>query len=143
MGVTLHSLEEIFATAQIVSLHAPLLPEMAGFVTGAHLARLPTGATVIATVREGIVRQEQMIAVLQQRPDLHPMLDVTTPEPPPPGSPLCTLPNVTLMPRIAGTLGRERRRLGQMMDDELRRFVAGERPRHELTRVQVERIATP
>jgi phosphoglycerate dehydrogenase-like enzyme len=84
-----------------------------------------------------------LIAVLQQRPDLHAVLDVTTPEPPPPGSPLYTLPNVTLTPHIAGALGQERRRLGQMMVDELRRFVAGEPLRYELTRAQVERMATP
>jgi phosphoglycerate dehydrogenase-like enzyme len=53
LGVTLCSLEEIFATAQVVSLHAPLLPETAGLVTGAHLARLPAGATVINAARAG------------------------------------------------------------------------------------------
>lgn len=143
MGVTLRSLEEIFATAQVVSLHTPLLPETTGLITGAHLALLPPEATLINTARGGVLRQDDLIAVLQRRPDLHAVLDVTTPEPPPPGSPLYTLPNVTLTPHIAGALGSERRRLGQMMVDELRRFVADEPLRYELTRAQVERMATP
>ena len=143
LGVTLVSLEQIFAAAQVVSVHAPLLPETNGLITGAHVALLPAGATFVNTSRGGLVRQEELIAVLQQRPDLHAVLDVTTPEPPPPGSPLYTLPNVTLTPHIAGALGSERRRLGWIMVDELRRYVAGEPLRYELARAQVERMATP
>ena len=143
LGVKLCSLEEIFATAQVVSLHAPLLPETAGLVSGEHLMRLPAGATFINTSRGGVVRQDEMIAVLQRRPDLYAVLDVTTPEPPPPGSPLYVLPNVTLTPHIAGAVGGERRRLGHMMLDELRRYVSGQPLRYELRRAQVEHMATP
>jgi phosphoglycerate dehydrogenase-like enzyme len=143
LEVSLRSLEELFHASMVVSLHAPLLPETTGLISGAHLAALPVGATFINTARGAVIRQEELIAVLVQRPDLHAVLDVTAPEPPPPGSPLYTLPNVTLTPHIAGALGSERRRLGQMMVDELRRFVAGEPLRYEITRLQIERMATP
>jgi phosphoglycerate dehydrogenase-like enzyme len=67
-----------------------------------------------------------MIDVLQQRPDLCAVLDVTYPEPPAPDSPLYTLPNVVLTPHIAGSVGAECQRMGRAMVDELARFVRGE-----------------
>lgn len=143
LHVALCSLETLFREADVVSLHAPLLPQTRELITGELLAALPAGATFINTARGALVREEDMIGVLRRRPDLHAVLDVTWPEPPPPDSPLYTLPNITLTPHIAGAVGRERRRLGRMMVGELRRYVAGEPLQHELTRELVERMATP
>jgi len=75
-----------------------------------------------------------MVGVLRERPDLWVVLDITHPEPPEPDSPLYALLNVALTPHIAGSLGRECRRMGRLVVDELRRYVAGEPLRHEITR---------
>jgi len=72
------------------------------------------------------VREPEMIAVLAQRPDLFAALDVTYPEPPVENSPLFTLPNVFLTPHIAGSIGPECHRMGRMIVDEVRRYLAGE-----------------
>jgi phosphoglycerate dehydrogenase-like enzyme len=143
LDVSLCSLEELFRESQIVTLHAPLLPETTEMIRGSHLASMPIGSTFINTSRGGVVQHEELIAVLERRTDLHAVLDVTRPEPPPPDSPLYVLPNVTLTPHIAGSLGSERRRLGELVLAELRRFIAGEPLRHALTREQVLRMATP
>jgi phosphoglycerate dehydrogenase-like enzyme len=84
-----------------------------------------------------------MVAVLERRPDLQAVLDVTDPEPPPPGSPLLRLTNVIRTPHIAGAIGPERRRLGRGMVEELRRYVRAEPLRWEVTREQVARMAIP
>lgn len=126
LGVTLVALDELFQQADVVSLHAPWLDETVGLVTGAHLASMKAGATFINTARGAIVREEEMIGVLQQRPDLFALLDVTYPEPPVAGSPLYTLPNVILTPHIAGSLDNECQRMGQIVVDELKRYLAGE-----------------
>lgn len=143
LDITLCSLETLFREARVVSLHTPLLSETTGMIRGAHLASMMGGATFINTARGKLVRHEELIEVLEQRSDLHAVLDVTDPEPPPPGSPLYTLPNVTLTPHIAGSLGSEHRRLGQVMVAELRRFVAGEPLQHAITREQAQFMATP
>jgi len=143
LDVSLCSLETLFGESDVVSLHAPLLPETRGLIIGELLAALPTGATIINTARGALIREAELIDALARRPDLHAVLDVTWPEPPLPGSPLYTLPNVTLTPHIAGAVGRERRRLGAMMVEELRRYVAGQPLQHEVTRDQLERMATP
>lgn len=141
LGMEMVSLDEIFARADVVSLHTPLLPETEGMITGAHLAALKPGATFINTARGAVVREAEMIAVLQQRLDLYAVLDVTYPEPPEPGSALYTLPNVILTPHIAGSLDAECRRMGQYMVEELRRYVAGEPLKWAITRERVKMMA--
>ncbi len=125
LGVDLCSLESLFRRADVVSLHTPWLPETEGMITGAHLASMKPHTTFINTARGAIVRESEMIAVLQGRPDLQAVLDVTHPEPPEPGSPLYTLPNVVLTPHIAGSLGRECQRMGRLMVEELKRYMQG------------------
>jgi phosphoglycerate dehydrogenase-like enzyme len=120
------ALDELFRRADVVSLHAPLLAETVGMITGAHLGAMKAGATFINTARGRIVNQGDLIEVARRRPDLQFVLDVTEPEPLPPDSPLYTLQNVVLTPHIAGSVGRECRRMGRYMVEELRRYLAGE-----------------
>ena len=95
-------------------------------ITGAHLAAMKPNAALINTARGAVIAEDEMVAVLAQRPDLTAILDVTHPEPPAPGSPLHTLPNVFLTPHIAGSTDAECRRMGRFMVDELRRYEQGE-----------------
>jgi len=125
----------------VVSLHTPWLPETVGMVTGAHLRSMKTDATFINTARGAIVREAEMIAALQERPDLTAVLDVTYPEPPEAGSPLYTLPNVILTPHIAGSMGRECQRMGRLMVDEFERYRAGEPLRWAISQEQAAVMA--
>jgi phosphoglycerate dehydrogenase-like enzyme len=143
LGVRSVDLAELFRISDVISLHTPLLPETRGMVTGAHVESMRPGATLINTARGAIVREAEMVAVLERRPDLQAVLDVTDPEPPPPGSPLLRLTNVVRTPHIAGAIGPERRRLGRGMVEELRRYVRAEPLRWEVTREQVARMAIP
>lgn len=135
MGVEPVSLEEVFRRADVVSVHAPHTAETTGLITGLHLASMPRGATFINTARGGIVREQEMIDVLTRRPDLQAVLDVTCPEPPTATSPLYTLPNVVLTPHLAGSVGRECRRMGRYMVEELEQYVNGERLEWAITPV--------
>lgn len=134
LDVELTGLEELFRTCDVVSLHTPWLPETVGLITGELLASMKPDATFINTARGAVVNEPEMIAVLQQRPDLYALLDVTYPEPPVAGSPLYSLPNVLLTPHIAGALNSECRRMGRVMIEELDRYLAGEPMAYEITR---------
>jgi phosphoglycerate dehydrogenase-like enzyme len=141
LGVDLMSLEDLFASSDVVSLHVPLLPETEGMILGSHLASMKRNATLINTSRGAVVREGEMVEVLGKRPDLWAVLDVTHPEPPEPDSPLYDLPNVVLTPHIAGSLGSECRRMGRLVVEELRRYVAGEPLEHEITRERAALMA--
>jgi phosphoglycerate dehydrogenase-like enzyme len=141
LGVDLMSLEDLFASSDVVSLHVPLLPETEGMILGSHLASMKRNATLINTSRGAVVREAEMVEVLGERPDLWAVLDVTHPEPPEPDSRLYNRPNVVLTPHIAGSLGNECRRMGRLVVDELRRYVAGEPLKHEITRERAALMA--
>ena len=141
LGAELVSLDELFAHADIVSLHTPLLPETGGFIDRRLLDRLKPNATFINTARGGLVRETDLIAFLVARPDVQAILDVTDPEPPLSESPLYDLPNVLLTPHIAGSIGGECRRMGWAMVEEFHRLVRGEPLRHEVSREQLARMA--
>ncbi|MFD9946528.1 hydroxyacid dehydrogenase [Nonomuraea sp. NPDC059023] len=130
LGVRLVELPELFAACSVVSLHAPLLPETEGLVDGELLDLLEPGGTLINTARGALVDEPSLVDVLRRRTDLTAVLDVTWPEPPPPDSPLFTLPNVVLTAHVAGALGGERARMGELVVDELRRLAGGEAFRH-------------
>jgi phosphoglycerate dehydrogenase-like enzyme len=119
-------MHELFRRSDVVSVHTPLLDETIRLIRGEHLACMKPGATFINTARGPIVDEGELIDVLMRRPDLQAVLDVTEQEPPAIDSPLYTLPNVVLTPHIAGSVGRECRRMGRYMVEELRRYVAGQ-----------------
>lgn len=102
LGVRLVSLEELFATSDVVSLHAPVLDATRKVVSTALLSSMKNDATLINTARGALIDEDALIQVLQDRPDLFAVLDVTDPEPPLPGSPLFSLPNVVVTPHLAG-----------------------------------------
>ncbi|MFG2662542.1 hydroxyacid dehydrogenase, partial [Streptomyces sp. NPDC048425] len=124
------SLADVFAHSDVVSLHAPLLDETRAMVDETLLRSMRPDATLVNTARGGLIDEPALIRVLEERPDLFAVLDVTDPEPAEPGSPLFTLDNVVVTPHLAGSLGPERRLLGRAMAEELGRFVAGQPLRH-------------
>ena len=126
LGVKLVSLEELFASAHVVSCHTPLLPSTTHLLRHHHFITMKPGASFINTARGAVVYEPELVEVLKKRPDLFAVLDVTDPEPPPVDSPLFSLPNVVVTPHIAGSLGHECRRLGRMTIDEFRRYSRGE-----------------
>lgn len=139
LGVEMRSLDACFAEADVASLHTPWLPETEKMITGAHFRSMKRDATFINTARGAVVDEPAMVAVLQERPDLTAVLDVTYPEPPKPGSPLYTLPNVILTPHIAGSMNAECRRMGRYAVEECRRYLNGDPLQWSISR---ERAAT-
>ncbi|KOV63990.1 2-hydroxyacid dehydrogenase [Streptomyces sp. MMG1121] len=124
LGAEPAGLDELAARSDVVSIHAPQLPETRHMFDARRLALLKDGATLVNTSRGSLVDTAALTGhLLTGR--LNAVLDVTDPDVPPADSPLYTLPNVLLTPHIAGSLGNE---LGRMTDwavDELSRYAHG------------------
>jgi phosphoglycerate dehydrogenase-like enzyme len=129
---TLCPMDELFRTADVVSLHTPWIPETEGLIRGELIRAMKHGATFINTSRGAVVDEAGLCEALRDRPDLTAILDVTYPEPPSADSPLRTLPNVILTPHIAGSMGNEVARLGWRMLDEAERLLDGRPLRHRI-----------
>lgn len=127
MGVRLVDIDELFAGSQIVSLHAPDLPELRGLVDARRLALMPDGAWFINTARGALVNEDALVRELAGG-RIGACIDVTDPEPPAPSNPLLQMPNVVITPHIAGAIGRDCRRLGALCMQELERYLDGRPP---------------
>jgi phosphoglycerate dehydrogenase-like enzyme len=125
LGVEPVPLKELMSRSDVVTLQTPLLPETEGLIDAALLARMPDGATLINTARGAIVEPEALERELVSG-RISAVLDVTEPEPLPASSPLYDLPNVLLTPHIAGSMGTELRRMGDMAAADLVRYVQSE-----------------
>lgn len=138
IGVTKIEVPELFAAADIVSMHAPALPETEGMVTADLLRLLPDGALFINTSRGSLVDEDALLAELRAG-RIAAVLDVFRTEPLPDGSPFRALPNVFLSPHAAGHTVDTHWRQGQAMVDEIRRLLANEALRYEIA---PDRLAT-
>jgi phosphoglycerate dehydrogenase-like enzyme len=124
LGVPRVELDELVARSDVITLHAPALPETRHLMDAARLARMRDGATLINTARGALVDQEALIAELVAG-RLHAVIDVTEPEELPADSSLYDLPNVLLTPHIAGSLGGELGRMADLALQELSRYARG------------------
>ena len=141
LGVTLCSLEDVFAKSDVVSLHAPHLPETNKMIRAGHFAAMKPGASFINTARAAVIDEAGLVEVFTKRTDLFAVLDVMAPEPPATNHPFFDLPNVIITPHIAGCMSLECRRGGQFIADELNRYLRGEPLRGEITRERLAFIA--
>lgn len=141
LGVTLVSLEEVFKTADVVSLHTPLLPETKGMITGELFDTMKSNSTFINTARGAIVKEDDLINVFKEREDLTAILDVTNPEPPVSDSPLYDMDNIVITPHIAGSAGTEVARMGKMVADEAIRYVQNAPLHYQITKKDYQSMA--
>jgi len=140
LGAELVELDALLERSDVVSLHAPLLPGTRGLLGAERLAKLRDGAVLVNTARGGLVDQEALTAELVSG-RIDAVLDVTEPEVLPTDSPLYDLENVFLTPHVAGSLGSETRRLGQLAVEEIERYARGEPFAHEVRLEDLAHIA--
>ncbi|MEV4887906.1 hydroxyacid dehydrogenase [Nonomuraea sp. NPDC055795] len=124
LGAERVSLDELVSRSDVVSIHAPDLPETRHMIGKDRLAAMLDGATLINTARAALVDQDALTAELVSG-RLHAVLDHTAPEILPSGSVLYDLPNVLVTPHIAGSLGGELARMADLAVDELVRYARG------------------
>jgi len=140
LGAEPVELDALLARADVVSLHAPLLPETRGLIDRRRLALLRDGAVLVNTARGALVDPAALADELASG-RIDAVLDVTDPEILPADSPLYELPNVFLTPHVAGAMGAETQRLAALAIEEVERFARGEPLAHEVRREDLARVA--
>ncbi|WP_405058911.1 hydroxyacid dehydrogenase [Kribbella sp. NBC_01505] len=140
LGAELVSNDDLFRRSDILSVHAPLLPETVGLVDAHLLGLLKDGSVLINTARGKIIDAAALEAeCVSGRIDA--VLDVTDPEPLPAESPLLDLPNVFITPHVAGAVGNEIARLGELAVSELEHLTAGRPLQHAISPTELGRLA--
>lgn len=133
------SLEEIFSTCKIVSLHSALTDSTKGMIGKAQFDLLPDGAVFINTARGAIIREDEMIEALKEN-RFRAVLDVYEKEPLDVDSSLRTLPNVYCIPHKGGPTQDRRPMVVKALAEDIFRFSRGEAMQHEITKERGKRM---
>ncbi|HYZ30101.1 MAG TPA: C-terminal binding protein [Thermoleophilaceae bacterium] len=100
-GVERVELEKLLATADVLSLHMPLVPDSERPLDGDRLSQLPAGAFVVNVSRGELIDHAALLAALDDGHVAGAALDVLEAEPPPPDHPILSHPRVLLTPHAA------------------------------------------
>jgi phosphoglycerate dehydrogenase-like enzyme len=122
--VELVELDELLTRSDVVSVHAPALPETHHLLDDRRLSLLRDGAVLVNTAR-GVLIDTKALTKHCASGRIDAFLDVTDPEPLPRGHPLFALPNVLVTPHLAGAMGTEVAVLGEFAVAEVERYASG------------------
>ena len=117
---------ELAARADVVVNALPLTPKTTNLFDRAFFDAVKPGALFINVGRGGSVVTDELVAALKDGRIAGAGLDVTQPEPLPADHPLWQMNNVIITPHVAGS-GGERERHGVLVNENVRRFIAGDK----------------
>jgi glycerate dehydrogenase len=120
------SLEELFRTADVLSLHCPLTLETHHIINAASLSLMKPTAILLNTGRGPLVDEAALADALNAGRLYAAGIDVLTEEPPRHGSPLLTARHCHITPHIAWATIEARQRLMDIAVDNVRAFIRGE-----------------
>lgn len=122
-------LDELFRTADVISLHCPLTPETKGLISWPVLEKMKRSAILINTARGPLLDEADVARALKEGVIAWAGLDVLSAEPPPASNPLLSAPNIFILPHIAWESVAARQRLMKEVTENLRAYLAG-KPRN-------------
>lgn len=117
--------EEVFAEADVVSLHCPQTPDNLGFVNEALLNQMKPTAILINAARGGLVNEKDLASALDGGKIAGAAVDVVSAEPIRANNPLLKARNLIITPHIAWATLAARRRLLQTSIDNVRAYLEG------------------
>ena len=126
-GLTLVGLEDIFSTADVVTLHLAYTPESQGLISRALLERLKPGAWFVNTARAKLVDNAALVDLLRAGRIRGAALDVHESEPPPAEYVFRTLPNVLITPHIGYNTAEAASNMLRIAIATVEAFARGER----------------
>ena len=118
-------LPDLLPSADVVILLAPVTPETIGMVDARFLACMKDGALLVNAARGPLVVTDALTEELR-RGRLRAAVDVTDPEPLPPGHPWWSLPNVLITPHVAASASAQMTRMLAFLRAQADRFTKGE-----------------
>jgi phosphoglycerate dehydrogenase-like enzyme len=129
------SLDQLLQTADVVSLHVPLLPSTTGLIGSPELARMKRDAVLIQAARGGIVDESALAEHLKAGGLGGAAVDVYSTEPPAADNPLLTLTGeaaqrLLLTPHIAGVTRQSSAFLFRSAWDNVERVLVRNEPPH-------------
>jgi phosphoglycerate dehydrogenase-like enzyme len=118
-------LDQLLPQADIVVLITPLTPQTRHLIDAGRIARMKPGALLVNASRGPVVDTDALLQALKET-RIRAAVDVTDPEPLPPGHPLWKAPNLLITPHIAGASAQYLKRALKLASEQAQRFARGE-----------------
>ena len=123
-----HSLDDLLAEADVVSMHAAVTPETAGMIGAPQFGRMKDGAVYVNTARAALHDTDALVAALQSGKVGGAGLDHFEGENLPVDHPLMGMANVVLTPHIGGATYDTEANHSKLIADGLAELLAGGKP---------------
>jgi len=124
-GCEAAGLNDVFAKADVLSLHCPLTPQTEKLVNGERLSLMKPTAFLINTSRGPLIDEQALADALNGGKLAGAGVDVLSTEPPSKDNPLLSARNCHITPHIAWASRAARQRLLSIAIDNVAAFVAG------------------
>ena len=125
-NTTYVNLKELYARSDIISLHCPVNADSRGMIDAAAIGKMKDGVILINTSRGALIVEEDVAAALRSGKLRALGQDAFTVEPIRPDNPLLSTPNTFLTPHVGWAPKETRRRLLEIVAENIRCFQAGE-----------------
>ena len=118
-GVRCVGLDELIGSADVLSLHVPLVESTRGLFDAVRIASMKPGAVLINTARGGILDEEAVAAALRSGQLGGAAIDVFSAEPLPAAPHFVGCPNLVLTPHVAGVTAEANERVSFLIAKKL------------------------
>ncbi|WP_179964781.1 NAD(P)-dependent oxidoreductase [Mycolicibacterium gadium] len=125
-----HSLDDLLAEADVVSLHAPVTDDTVGMIGADQFAKMRDGAVFLNTARAQLHNTDALVEALRGGKLAAAGLDHFVGEWLPVDHPLAAMSNVVLTPHIGGATWNTEARQAQIVADGLEMLLSGRTPAH-------------
>ncbi len=120
------SLDELLEKSDVVTLHCPLTPDNSEMMNKQTFSKMKKGAYFINTARGGLVNEEALLSALESGQLSGAAVDVVSKEPMEKSCVLMKAPNITITPHSAWVPVSTRKRLVNIVENNLAAFLKGE-----------------
>jgi D-3-phosphoglycerate dehydrogenase len=121
-GIRLAALDEVYASADYITLHVGLTPQTVGMINGDSLSKMKKGVRLVNCARGELVNEADLAVALKSGQVAGAAIDVFAEEPPK-NSPLLALENVVLTPHVGGSTHEAQEAVGVQIAQQVKEYL--------------------
>ena len=140
LGGEKREFEDLLRESDVISIHAPNIPATDNMFNAGNVNLIKDGAFIINTARPNVIDEPAFIEELRKN-RFTAIIDVMEQEPPAPDHPYRSLPNVVLLPHIAGAANNGCTRMATYAVEEAARLLRGEKMESEIDLSKLSTLA--
>ena len=125
-GAEYTSLDDLFASSDVISLHCPLTSENTGMINRDSIGKMKDGVILINNSRGPLIVENDLASALREGKVAAAAVDVVSSEPIRADNPLLSAPNCLITPHISWAPKESRQRIMDGTAENIRAFLSGQ-----------------